>query len=97
MKMSTGVAAMKMPDRPPMMNIETNEMAQRVGTSNRIEPFHRVPSQLKTLIPVGTAITIDATMNQVCSEYGSPTVNMWWAHTSIEKKPIATVEKAIAL
>ena len=28
---------------------------------------------------------------------GIPTVNMWWAHTSIEKKPIATVEKATAL
>ena len=28
---------------------------------------------------------------------GIPTVNMWCAHTSIEKKPIATVEKATAL
>jgi hypothetical protein len=36
MKMSTGVAAMKMPDRPPMMNIDTNEIAHSVGTSNRI-------------------------------------------------------------
>ena len=28
---------------------------------------------------------------------GIPTVNMWCAHTSIEKNPIATVENAIAL
>ena len=42
-------------------------------------------------------MTIDAIMKNACSEIGSPTVNMWWAHTSIEKKPIATVETAIAL
>ena len=31
MKMSTGVAAMKIPDRPPMMNIETNERANSMA------------------------------------------------------------------
>ena len=40
---------------------------------------------------------IDATMKKPFSEFGSPTVNMWWAQTSIEKKPIATVENATAL
>ena len=42
-------------------------------------------------------MTIDAIMKNACSEIGSPTVNMWCAHTSIEKNPIATVETAIAL
>ena len=40
---------------------------------------------------------IDAIMKKACSPIGSPTANMWCAHTSSEKKPIATVEKTIAL
>ena len=60
-------------------------------------PRQSVASQLNTLIPVGTAMIIDAIMKKACSEIGSPTVNMWWAHTSIEKKPIATVDATIAL
>ena len=31
MKMSTGVAAMKMPDNPPMMNIDTNDSAKSIA------------------------------------------------------------------
>ena len=34
MKMSTGVAAMKMPDSPPMMNIDTNDRANSIGVVN---------------------------------------------------------------
>ena len=60
-------------------------------------PRQSVASQLKILIPVGTAMIIDAIMKYACSEIGSPTVNMWCAHTSIEKKPIATVDATIAL
>ena len=60
-------------------------------------PRQRVASQLKILIPVGTAITIDEIMKKAWSEVGRPTANMWWAQTSIEKKPIATVESATAL
>ncbi len=32
--MSTGVAAMKMPDRPPMMNIATNAKALSMAVVN---------------------------------------------------------------
>ena len=60
-------------------------------------PRQSVASQLKIFTPVGTAITIDATMKKPFRKPGIPTVNMWWAHTSIEKKPIATVENATAL
>ena len=61
-------------------------------------PRHSVASQLKILMPVGTAITIEAIMKKACSEKGGgPTVNMWCAHTSIEKNAIATVDAAIAL
>ena len=60
-------------------------------------PRQSVASQLKIFIPVGTAITIEASMNQTFRYVGIPTVNMWCAQTSIEKNPIATVESAIAL
>ena len=39
---------------------------------------------------------IEAIMKKMFSPAGSPTANMWWPQTSIEKKPIATVERAIA-
>ena len=60
-------------------------------------PRQSVASQLKIFIPVGIAITIEASMNQMLRYVGRPTVNMWCAHTSSEKNPIATVENAIAL
>ena len=60
-------------------------------------PRQSVASQLKIFTPVGTAITIDETMKNAFRKLGIPTVNMWWAQTSIEKNPIATVENAIAL
>ena len=60
-------------------------------------PRQSVASQLKIFIPVGTAMTIEASMNQMFRNVGIPTANMWCAHTSIEKKPIATVENATAL
>src|SRR5438094_5303481 len=97
MKMSTGVAAMKMPERPPMMNIETNEIAHKVGTSNRIEPFHIVPSQLKTLIELGSAIIMVAIMNAVPRPGFMPDWNMWWAHTMKPRPAMPAIEKTIAL
>ena len=60
-------------------------------------PRHVVASQLKILMPVGTAMIIDDTMKKPSSEVGMPTVNMWWAQTSIEKKPMKSVERAIAV
>ena len=47
--MSTGVAAMKMPDRPPMMNIATNASAFSIGVVNWMLPPQIVPSQLNDL------------------------------------------------
>src|SRR5688572_6956755 len=96
MWMSTGVAAMKMPDRPPMTNIATNEIALSVGTSNRIWPRHSVPSQLKTLIDDGSAISIVETMNAM-PRYGfMPLMNMWWAQTMKPRPAIAPIETTIA-
>src|SRR5688500_5895601 len=97
MKMSTGVAAMKIPDRPPMMNIETNDSAFSVGTSNRIDPRQIVPSQLKTLIELGSAIIIVETMKAVASVGFMPLTNMWCAQTTNPSPAIAAIEKTIAL
>ena len=50
-----------------------------------------VASQLKILIPVGTAMAIvDSTKNVLPAEL-MPTVNMWWAHTLMEMNPMPTV------
>ena len=54
-----------MPDRPPIMNRPMNATAYSMGGSNLIRPIHIVPIQLKILTPVGTAIAIDASMNQI--------------------------------
>ena len=47
-------------------------------------PRQVVASQLKIFTPVGTAITIDESMKKTLSKFGSPTLNMWCAQTSIE-------------
>ena len=65
--------------------------------SNWMLPRQVVATQLKIFTPVGTAMTIDAIMKNAWRLIGRPTVNMWWAQTSIDRKAIATVENAIAL
>jgi hypothetical protein len=80
-----------------MTKRERKPSANSIGASNERFPRQSVASQLKIFIPVGTAMTIEAIMNHAWSEIGRPTVNMWCAHTSIEKKPIATVEATMAL
>ena len=62
MKMSTGVAAIKMPDRPPMINIETNDNEKSIGVVNWICPPHSVPNQLNVFTALGRAIIIVETM-----------------------------------
>src|SRR2546427_670353 len=46
--MSTGVAAMKIPDNPPIANIATKATAWSIGTWKRRLPRHIVPIQLNT-------------------------------------------------
>jgi hypothetical protein len=79
------------------VKIERKPSAKSIGVSSEMLPRQSVASQLKIFIPVGTAITIDASMNQMFRYDGIPTVNMWCAQTSIEKNPIATVDRATAL
>src|SRR5687768_9140854 len=78
---STAVEAMKMPERPPITNIDTNAIAFHIAVVKRMFPPHNVPSQLNVLIALGTAMNIVLTANVVPSVGFMPLWNMWWAHT----------------
>ena len=58
--------------------------ANSIGVSKMRFPRQVVASQLRILIPVGTAMIIDEIMKKPRSGVASPTVNMWWAQTSSE-------------
>ena len=82
MKMSTGVDAMKMPDRPPMTNIDDEATsAFSIGVVKWMLPPQSVPSQLNVLMADGTAMTIVEIMNVVPRIGFMPLWNMWWPQT----------------
>ena len=76
MKMSTGVAAMKIPERPPMMNIDTNDSAKSIEVVNWMRPPQTVPSQLKVFTALGSAIIIVDTMKVMPRAGFMPDMNM---------------------
>ena len=79
------------------MKSATKPIAKSIGVSKMRFPRHMVATQLKILMPVGTAITIDEIMKKESSPIGIPTVNMWCAHTSIERNAMPMVANATAL
>src|SRR5687767_6619096 len=97
MKISTGVAAMKMPDRPPMMNIETNAKANSIGVVNCTRPPQTVPSQLKTLMALGSAIIIVESMKVVPRMGLMPDMNMWCPQTTNPSPAMPAMENTIGL
>jgi len=58
-------------------------------------PLHKVASQLKILIPVGTAISIVVNIIGTRSHGNIPETNMWCAHTVKPSTTIAISENAI--
>src|SRR5688572_8023700 len=96
MKMSTGVIAMKMPERPPIVNVETNDSALIIGAVIRTFPPQSVPSQLNVLMAEGIAMTIVENMNAFPSTGFMPDRNMWCPHTTHERNAIEIIEYAIA-
>ena len=62
-----------------------------------MEPLNIVAIQLKTLTPVGTAISIVAHMKNNSAAKGIPTVNIWCAQTMKDKKAIEAVAYTIEL
>src|SRR5579863_7979837 len=97
MKMSTGVAAMKMPERPPMMNMETNDSAKSIGVVNCSWPPQIVPSQLKTFTALGRAIIMVETMKVMPRAGFMPDMNMWCPQTTNPRPAIPAIENTIGL
>ena len=74
-----------------MVNNTKKPIENSMGVSNVMAPRHIVVTQLKTLTPVGTAISIVAYIKNSSPATGMPTVYMWCAHTMNDKKAIAAV------
>src|SRR5207302_1039107 len=79
------------PVRPPIRNWNRKPMLNSIGVLNWILPPHIVPSQLKILIPVGTAITMLVIVKKLFAYEFIPTVNMWCAHTLMLTNAMAMV------
>jgi len=54
-----------MPVRPAIKKLNKNPMQKSIGVLRMIRPPHMVPSQLKILMPVGTAIAIVVSTKKV--------------------------------
>src|SRR5437588_10856523 len=79
------------PVSPATRNWKRKATQNSIGVLNSIWPPHMVASQLKILIPVGTAIAIVDSTKKVFAAELMPTVNMWWAQTLILINPMHTV------
>lgn len=84
-----------MPVSPPTVNKKIKPRAHRSGVSHLMDPPCSVASQLKTFIPVGMAIIMVAEVKYDRVSTSIPTVNMWWAHTTKPKKPMALMAQTI--
>src|SRR3972149_5516590 len=82
------------PVNPPTTNIEMKPTAKYSGVFRLMDPPHNVPSQLKILMPVGTAIRIVDTPKAAFAIAPRPVVYMWCAHTPQLMKAMAMPEKA---
>src|ERR1051325_8353911 len=83
------------PVSPAIRNWKRKAVQKSIGVRNWILPPHIVASQLKILIPVGTAIAIvDSTKNPFPAGL-IPTVNMGCAHTLMEMSAMQTVAATI--
>ena len=90
--MSTGTAAMKIPDSPPTMNIDTNATLLSMTVLKTSRPPHIVPIQLNTFTADGRAIITVETMNVIPRAGFIPEVNMWWPHTMKPRPAMAAIE-----
>ena len=79
------------PVKPPTVNKKTNPKDQSNAGENLNRTPWNVPNHLKILIPVGTAIIIVAVVKYARVSASIPTVNIWCAHTTNPKIPIANI------
>ena len=78
-----------MPVMPPKRNTTRKPIVYSIGGSKLSWPCHIVPAQLKNFTPVGIAIS--SVMNEKNGSSTAPVVNMWCAHTVIDRPAIAIV------
>ncbi len=93
--MSNGIMASITPLIPPSVNIVRKPSANSIGVSRCSTPRHRVASQEKILIPVGTAMMAVVIIIGIRIHGAMPLTNMWCAHTVKPSTTIANSEKAI--
>ena len=84
-----GATASMTPVSPAHRNWNRNATQNSIGVAKRILPPHIVPSQLKILMPVGTATRNVEVAKKLFAAGVMPTANMWCAHTLKLMKPIA--------
>ena len=65
--MSKGIEASMTPLMPPMTNIDRKPSANSIAVRKCSLPPQSVPSQLKILMPVGTAMIIEVIMKGIRS------------------------------
>ena len=94
---STGKIARMTPEIPPITNVARNPAAKYSGVFITIVPRHSVASQLKILMPVGTAIANEDSMKNASTTLAVGVANMWCAHTSMLRNVIPTAEATTAL
>jgi hypothetical protein len=80
--MSTPAFARTTPVTPPTVNRKMKPIAHSIGVLNSIEPPHIVAIQEKILIPVGTAMSIDAAAKYARVSIEIPVMHMWCAQTA---------------
>ena len=73
---TTGSAASMMPLMPPSVNIVMKPSANSIGVDSSSTPRHIVASQLKTLMPVGMAISIVVIIIGTRNQLNMPDTNM---------------------
>ena len=83
------------PVMPPNKNVTRNPTEYSIGGSKVSWPCHMVPVQLKNLMPVG--IAMKKLMREKNGSSTAPVVNMWCAHTVIDRPAIAIVAAIMPL
>src|SRR5664279_1011123 len=79
--MSRGITASQTPESPPITNVNRKPIAHSMGVARLMTPPYSVATHEKTLMPVGTAISIVVIMIGTRSHGCTPATNMWWAQT----------------
>jgi hypothetical protein len=93
--MSSGAFARRTPVTPPIVKRKMKASANAIGGLIETTPPHMVASQLKTFIPVGTAIIMVVVVKKARESTSIPTVYIWCAHTIKPRRPIDIIAKTI--